>query len=189
LGLRDLFRKDEVSGSKVLVCSFDAKFSELIKSDSEVYSSCYPSTTASEFSGIPHLKAALAQQPDIAHLFCDVSLDGVITDARGNTITGTELIELCCDSDVKLLWIASANKPEGYIKAFNPRGKRINLVMTLNRLGPNFSHFLGNLLAQMSLGEAMPVVWNQLCPQMPRSAHPDAPECIFFAGRGGVRLR
>ena len=171
------------------MCSFDTKFSELIKSDSEVYSSCYPSTTASEFSGIPHLKAALAQQPDIAHLFCDVSLDGVITDARGNTITGTELIELCCDSDVKLLWIASANKPEGYIKGFNPRGKRINLVMTLNRLGPNFSHFLGNLLAQMSLGEAMPVVWNQLCPQMPRSAHPDAPECIFFAGRGGVRLR
>jgi len=172
----------------VLVCSLDAKFSELLESDSEAYRRCYASTKASEFTTITHLKAALAQH-DIAHLFCDVSLDGVITDAGGNAIMGTELIEFCCESDVKLLWIASANRPEGYIKGFNPRGKRINLVMTLDRLGPNFSHFLGNLLAQRSLGEAMPVVWNQLCPQMPRSGHPNAPECIFFAGRGGVRLR
>jgi hypothetical protein len=35
----------------------------------------------------------------------------------------------------------------------------------------------------------MPVAWNDLCPQIPGSAHPDAPESIFFAGRGGVRLR
>lgn len=36
----------------------------------------------------------------------------------------------CCDSDVKLLWVASDNKPEGYIKGFKV-AKPLNLVMAI----------------------------------------------------------
>lgn len=37
-------------------------------------------------------------------------------------------------------------------------------------------------------GESMPVAWNHLYPQIPGAAHGEAPECIFFAGRGAVML-
>jgi hypothetical protein len=89
---------------------------------------------------------------------------------------------------VKLLWIASDNPPEGYIKHFRARGKKLNLVMTISRKGEKFTDFLGGLLAQMAQGTTMPTAWVKLAPQSPKTAS-DAPECIFFAGRGGVLLR
>jgi hypothetical protein len=114
---------------------------------------------------------------------------GTIVDSNGKEITGTELIQTCCDQNVKLLWIASDNPSERYIKGFGARGKRLNLVMTLERKGPNFPEFLQKLLFRMFYGDTMPVAWNDLCPQIPGSDHPSMPESIFFAGRGGVRLR
>ena len=109
-------------------------------------------------------------------------------DAAGTTISGTELIEKCCDAGLKLLWIASENPPDGYIKNFRARGKKLNLVMTISRKGEKFTDFLDGLLAQMSQGTTMPTAWVNLVPQRPKTAS-DAPECIFFAGRGGVLLR
>jgi hypothetical protein len=184
MGLLDLFRKDEVTGSKVLVCSLGPKFDDSLKSDSQVYKRFYPATTSKTLTGIQELTAALAQKFDIVHLLCDVSPEGAIAG-----MSGTELIKKCCEADVKLLWIASNNLSDAYIKGFNARGQKINLVMIKDRQGPFFSPFLTNLLAKLSSGEAMPAAWNQLCPQVPSSVHPDAPEAIFFAGRGGVRLR
>lgn len=49
---------------------------------------------------------------------CDLTAKGTITDANGDEITGTELIQRCCDQKVKLLWVASDNSPDGYIKGF-----------------------------------------------------------------------
>jgi hypothetical protein len=65
-----------------------------------------------------------------------------------------------------------------------------NLIL---RTGPQnlpraFPSFLQQLLFRMACGDTMPLAWNDICPQIPRSDHPDAPESIFFAGRGGVRL-
>jgi len=91
---------------------------------------------------------------------------------------------------VKLLWLASQNKPEGYIKGFKAAGKPLNLVLTIDRKGPRFSTFLVHLLRKMSAGETMPVAWVSLAPQSsndPRNQ--DAPACIFAAGRSGVKLR
>jgi hypothetical protein len=121
-------------------------------------------------------------------LICDVTENGTTVDSSGHEITGSELIQRCCDQNVKLLWLASDNPPERYIKGFGARGKRLDLVMTLKRKGPNFPSFLEKLLSRMAYGDAMPIAWNDICPQIPRSEHPDAPESIFFAGRGGVRL-
>jgi hypothetical protein len=91
---------------------------------------------------------------------------------------------------VKLLWLASENKPEGYIKGFKVAGKALNVVLTIDRKNSRFTRFLESLLRRMSSGETMPVAWVALSPQNsndPRNQ--DAPACIFAAGRGGVTLR
>jgi hypothetical protein len=189
MSLLDLFRKDEVIGAKVLVCALDAGFDGLLKGDHEVYRQHYPATSTAIFPSIQALSAAIQQGYDVVHLLCDVTDTGTIMDSIGKEITGTDLIQTCCDHNVKLLWIAGDNAPERYIKGFGARGKRLNLVMTLKRNGPNFTDFLEKLLFRMFYGDTMPVAWNELCPQIPRSDHPGMPESIFFAGRGGVRLR
>jgi hypothetical protein len=190
MGFLDLFRRnrDEVKGAKILVCSLDNRFDDLLKEDSETYLQYYPSTTTIVLPSIQALLGHLEQKYDIVHLICDVTENGTVTDTSGHEITGTALIQRCCDQNVKLLWSASDNPPERYIKGFGARGKRLNLVMTLKRKGPNFPGFLQELLSRMAHGHTMPVAWNDICPQIPRSDHPDVPESIFFAGRGGVRL-
>jgi hypothetical protein len=190
MGILDLFRKnrDAVNGARVLVCAFDDRFDDLLKGDSEIYLRYYRATTKMLLPSIQALLGRLEQKYDIVHLICDVTENGTIRDARGQEITGTELIQRCCDQNVKLLWSASDNPPERYIKGFGARGKRLNLVMTLKRKGPNFPSFLQKLLSRMAYGDTMPVAWSDICPQIPRADHPDAPESIFFAGRGGVKL-
>src|SRR5579862_6245377 len=190
MGILNLFRKDkgrdEVPGTKVLVCALDNRFDDLLKGDSEIYGRYYRATTAAVLPDISALFGRLQQNYDIVHLLCDVTAKGTIADASGKEITGTELIQRCCDQSVKLLWLGSDNLPERYIKGFGARGKRLNLVMTVQRKGANFPGFLGRLVAKMANGETMPVAWNELCPQIPGSNHPDAPESIFFAGHGGI---
>jgi hypothetical protein len=190
MGILDLFRKnrDEVHGAKVLVCALDNRFDELVKKDAEIYGRHYKATTTTIFPGLQALLERLEQNFDIVHLVCDVTQNGTISDATGKEITGTELIQRCCDHDVKLLWCASDNPAERYIKGFGARGKRLNLVMTLARKGSNFSSSLEKLLSQMAHGETMPNAWNNLWPQVPGAPHPDAPESIFYAGRASVKL-
>jgi hypothetical protein len=113
----------------------------------------------------------------------------MVADSSDGTVAGTTLLQGCCDLNVKLLWIASGNQPDLYLKSFNARGKRINLVMTLDRNGFRFSDFLDRLLFKMVNGDTMPVAWEKLHPQIPGYINPDAPSNIFFAGRGGVKLR
>ena len=186
MGFLDLFGKDKVTGTKVLVCAIGSRFDDLVRQDAEIYRYFYPATTTAKFSDVQELVDSLSRQYDIVHIFCDVSAAGCLNESP---TTGTEIIAKCCDCNVKLLWFASDNPGEGYMKGFNARGKPINLVMTLDRKGEKFSGFLEKLLGKTSQGLAMPVAWNQLCPQIPGTEHLDAPDSIFFAGRGGVRLR
>ena len=193
MGIRELFRKrrqEEVVGTKILVASLDPKFAEVANADCRCYSQFYPTPTESVFENAQELFAAIGKRYDVVHLFCDVTSQGNITDVQGRETAATSLIQSCCDSDVKLLWLASENKPEGYIKGFKAAQKPLNLVLTLDRKGSRFSNFLENLLRKMSAGETMPVAWVSLSPQNsndPRNQ--DGPACIFAAGRGGVRLR
>jgi hypothetical protein len=193
LGIRELFKKhkqEEVVGTKILVASLDPKFAEVAKADCRCYSQFYSSSADSVFESAQELFAAIGKRYDVVHLFCNVTSDGNISDAQGRETAATRLIQTCSDSDVKLLWLASENKPEGYIKGFKAGQKPLNLVLTLDRRGSRFSNFLENLLRKMSAGETMPVAWVSMSPQNsndPRNQ--DAPACIFAAGRGGVRLR
>ena len=193
LGIKDLFRKhshEDVVSSKVLVCGLDPKFAELLNADRNSYSQFYPNPTATTFTGVQELSAAIGKGYDIVHLFCDASPEGKITDNSGGIITGTNLIQMCCDSDVKLLWVASENKPDAYVKGFKAAGKPLNLVMTINRKGTQFSVFLEKLLSKMSVGETMPVAWVAISPQSPDDPRQkDSPACIFAAGRAAIKLR
>jgi hypothetical protein len=189
MGLFDAFKKEEVVGTKVLLCSLDARFSPFMNSDTQMYRRLYPATSASVFAAMPQLTQAIAQGYDVVHLYADVSADGTISDASGNKLTGAQLIDACCAADVKVLWMASDNKADAYDKGFNAKGKKINLVMTLRRLGPYFPLFLTNLAEKMAGGEPMPSAWAAMNPQGGGSVQPDAPECIFFAGRGKVILK
>jgi hypothetical protein len=193
LAIRELFRRrsqDEVVGTKILVASLDSKFTELVKTDCICYSQCYPAPSTKVIESTEKLLQIIGSGYDIVHLFCDVLPDGNIVDLHGDKTAGTTLIQRCCDSDVKLLWLASENKPEGYIRGFKAPGKPLNLVLTIDRRGSRFPSFLENLLRKMSAGETMPVAWVSLSPQNTNDLrNQNAPACIFAAGRGGVRLR
>ncbi len=192
MGFRDLFTKSsrgtEVHATKVLVCGLDQKFSELIETDAKIYSQFYPTTTVTSCTTIPELLRTIRGY-DVVHLFVDVSPIGLMADASADELSGTDLIAKCCDSGVKLLWVASDNKPEGYIKGFKPV-KPLNLVMTIHRNDPDFAAFLGGLLSRMSGGEAMPNAWAALAPQIPGDPnHARLPATIFSAGLGSARFR
>ena len=169
MGILDLFRKnkDEVHGTKVLVCAIDNRFEDLLKTDSDVYRQYYRATTRAVLPSIQALLEHLERKYDIVHLIADVTENGTIQDASGREITGTELIQRCCDQDVKLLWSASDNPPEWYIKGFEARGKRLNLVMTFKRKGSHFPNFLQKMLSQMAYGETMPIAGTTFAPRFP----------------------
>jgi hypothetical protein len=141
-----------------------------------------PSHDNAALPTIQALLGRLEQKYDIVHLLCDVTANGTITDASGKEITGTELIQRCCDQKVKLLWCGSDNLPDRYIKGFGARGKRLNLVMTLRRKGPTFPGFLQKLMSRMAYGDTMPVAWNDLCPPIPGLDHPDARSLFSLQG-------
>ncbi len=191
MGIADLFWKrnrDEVIGTRVLIASLDAKFSTTAQADKSSYAKFYSSTSEGSFDRIATLLEAIVRGYDIVHLFCGVSPDGSIVDTTGYAVSGTALIKTCYESGVKLVWIASANEPDGYIKGFKPQGARMNLVMTISRT--NFSSFLENLLSKMSAGQTMPAAWVAIAPQNAHDPRQQGlPECIFSAGRGSVILR
>jgi hypothetical protein len=188
MGLFDSFRKDEVVGSKALVCQLGTKFDEHLKSDLRVYKRYYPAAASATFSSIADLRGAVGQKYDILHLFCDVGQDGAIADAAGDRIAGTELLKLALDSGVKLLWIGNDNLAEAYEAGFPTKGLKINVVLTLRRLGSNTSLFLDNLLTKMVAGETLQKAWNAAQPEG-KSVQPDVPHTISSLGRGGVILK
>ena len=193
MGIRNFFRKrtpEEVEGTKVLVAVLNPKFAELAGADFRSYSQFYPATTQNTFENVDKLLSEIGKGYDVVHLFCDVMPDGNIADTGGQRIAAIHLINRCSESDVKLLWIASENKPEGYIKGFKVAGRPLNVVLTIDRKNSRFTTFFESLLRRMTSGETMPLAWVALSPQNSNDPHnQDAPACIFAAGRGEVRLR
>ena len=191
--LKDLFTRNaqmpEIHNTRVLVCSVGAEFDELLNADANSYSRFYPSTTVKVCSSIKELVATIRQGYDIVHLFSDVLPSGIIIDANGDSLTGTSLIHTCCGSDVKLLWVANDNNPDGYLLGFNASGQKINLIMTVKRKGSRFSSFLDKLLSRMADGETMPMAWVAISPQSPRDpGQNNLPGTIFAAGCGNVKF-
>lgn len=169
------------------MCSIDSCFRESLESDSDVYSRHYPRVDAVFLSGIKELLKRIETGYDVVHFFGRFS-GGVLIDASGATLTGSELIEKCCGRDVKLLWIASENQADDYVKGFKAAGKTLNLIMTMSRNGTKFGEFLERLLLKVPAGETLPIAWAALVPQAAGPGHQDLPGCIFYAGRGDLKL-
>jgi hypothetical protein len=69
---------------------------------------------------VPSIQALLGrleQKYDVVHLMCDVTQNGAIT-TSGREITGTELIQNCCDQNVKslLLLVMTPTKRKARVK-------------------------------------------------------------------------
>jgi len=160
MGLFDAFRKEEVTGSKVLVCHLDGGFDDEMKSDLRVYERFYPNTSSGAYTTVAELRAAIGQKYDVLHLFCAVGADGSIMDVSGGRITGVELLKAAADANVKLLWIGSDNLQESYDAGFKAKGLKINVVLTLRRLGSNTSLFLDNILAKIQTGQPFCKAWD-----------------------------
>jgi hypothetical protein len=189
MGLLDAFRKDEVKGTKILLCSTGTKFADLQKSDERVYKRYYPMAASTTAATIADLKQALAQHYDIVHLYCDVDAQGSLADSAGTRMTGAELLQASVDAGVKLLWLASDNFAEPYNAGFKPKGLKMNVVLTERRIGPNFSFFLDNLLTKTSSGESFSKAWNVAANPEGKSVQPDVPHMITSLGRGAVIFR
>jgi hypothetical protein len=189
MGLFDAFRKEEVTGAKVLVCQLGAGFDDEIKSDLRVYKRFYPNTSTGAYTTVAELRAAIGQKYDVLHLFCTVGADGAIADASGGHMTGAELLKAATDADVKLLWIGSDNLQESYDAGFKAKGLKINVVLTLRRLGSNTSLFLDNILAKMQAGQPFSKAWDVASKPEGKSVQPDVPHTISSLGRGGVVLK
>ena len=194
MGLFDSFRKEEVTNSKVLVCQLAGadlrpKFDEQLKSDLRVYQRFYPAASSAMFTTVAELRGAVGHQYDILHLFCDVGESGVIGDASGDRITGTGLLKAAVDANVKLLWIGNDNPQPFYDAGFKTKGLKINVVLTLTRLGSNTSFFLDNLLTKMTAGETLAKAWNIAANPEGKSVQPDVPRTISSLGRGNIVLR
>lgn len=185
MGLFDAFKKDEVTGTKVLVCAFGGAFDDLRKNDERIYKRFYPATTSLTAASAAELKQALAQNPDILHLLCAVDAQGSLAGA----MTGAELLQSAVSSGVKLLWIASDNFADPYHAAFNSKGLKLNVVLTERRLGPNFNLFLDNLLTKLTAGETFSKAWNIASKPEGRSVQPDVPHTVTMIGRGNMVLR
>ena len=189
MGLLDAFRKDEVVGTKVLVCALGAQHEDLRKNDERIYKRFYPNTTSS-VSTTAELQGALKSVSyDIVHLLCDVDAQGTITDTAGSRLSGADVLQSCVDSGAKVLWIASDNFADPYNAGFKPKGMKLNVILTERRLGPNFNLFLDNLLTKTSAGESFSKAWSVVSKPEGKSVQPDVPHTITSLGRGGVILR
>ncbi|HEY6764189.1 MAG TPA: hypothetical protein VI386_05410 [Candidatus Sulfotelmatobacter sp.] len=189
MGIFDAFRKEEISGTKVLVCQLGTKFDEELKSDLRVYRRFYPSAAGSTFTTVAELRGALDHKYDVLHLYCDIGTDGAIGDPSGDRLTGAGMLKAAVDAGVKLLWIGNDNSQEAYDAGFKTKGQKINIVLTLRRLGSNSSLFLDNLLTKMAAGETFSKAWSVASQPEGKSVQPDVPHTISSAGRGGVILR
>ena len=175
------------SESRVLVCCLDPCVGAQLDVDASVYSRHYKRVDVAVFHSVGELLRAVELCYDIVHPFTRLAPGGLLVDAEA-TLLGSDLIAKCCERDVKLLWIADENKPDDYVKGFRATGKRLNLIMTLNRNGASFDGFLEGVLSRVSRGDALPSAWVAMVPQAPGSWQRGLPSCIFFAGRPDASL-
>jgi hypothetical protein len=118
-----------------------------------------------------------------------VGAGGVIADVSGDRVSGTELLTAAAESGVKLFWIGNDNPQEAYDAGFKTKGLKMNVVLTLRRLGSNTSLFLDGLLGRMQAGETFAKAWSVASQPAGKSVQPDVPHVISSIGRGSVILK
>ena len=119
---------------------------------------------------------------DVLFLYCTIDLEGS---------TSTPAIrELIKSAGAYVAVIASENSADAYIKSVGRRTDwPANIVMIVNRKDDKFGLFFHRLFAEMLKGRSMLMVWAELAPQIPGSAHSDVPDSIMAAEAGHITFQ
>jgi hypothetical protein len=119
---------------------------------------------------------------DVLFLYCTVNVEGPVS-----TPTIRELIK---NAGAYVAVIASENSAEAYIKSVGRRTDwSANITMVVNRKGDKFGLFFHRLFAEMFKGRSMLMVWSELAPQIPGTAHTDVPDSIMAAEAGHITFQ
>jgi len=121
---------------------------------------------------------------------CDVLMI-YATVERDGSLAGTSktLRELILDSGARIVIVANDNPSEYYTAALQPTGGKANLILTLERRGWRFAHFMKQLFETMEKGISMPVAWVRLAPQKPGDPHEDCPATLFLCELGQITFK
>ena len=190
-------REEVVNGTRILVASLGREAEGgLEDKDAAVYSKFYPHVKVLKALDADVLVNTVARGNfDVVHLLCEVDANGRLVAEDDSRLKGSDLMEACRTSNVKILFIAQDNPVEHYSLAFigpdKRRGLGLNLILTMERKGDLFGRFVEALLQRMSAGATMPVAWVALAPQIPNpppGTEEEQPLLVFRADRGGVKL-
>jgi len=88
---------------------------------------------------------------------------------------------------VKLLWIASENKPESYIKGFNVAGRPLNVVLTIDRKNSRSRAFLKAYCGACRLAKLCPLLGSP-CHHKTQTTNVIKTHLLAFLLRIGVGL-
>ncbi len=118
---------ESVAVPRVLICSLGNQFEGQAMLDGEVYSSFYRGVKRITVDTVSETDRAIGEGFDVVHLFCRTRATGNIEDQDNAEIPGAQLIKICSEASVKLLWIASENPPENLVAAFKGAGRQLTL--------------------------------------------------------------
>ena len=122
---------------------------------------------------------AEAPRCDVLFLYCDVGPEGTIVHSHRT------LREIVRSAKAQIAVVASPNAAADYLEAARETGiDAANLVLTLDRKGPAFARFFGQLFAKMHASIAMPDAWAELQPQTPGVVRPEHPDLVCLMERG-----
>jgi hypothetical protein len=179
-------RRQEVKGTRALVCGLDHNYGNLLEVDASIWVGAYQHVTNAGILNAGEFGNAMAGRPDAVHLCCNIGIDGVVRDDEGRALPGAEVGRLCVEAGVKLLFIANDNKPDAYIAAFS-HVRNLDMVMVLERKGPIWAPFFGGLLRRMANGADLPSAWKEVA--QGSNAPSEVPDCIVYARAFGTVMR
>jgi hypothetical protein len=183
LAMFGLFRSkspSDLRGAAILVASLTEVFAVEMEADADVYRRHYRKVRAQVFPDAVALVEAV-QGIDLLHLFGKVDLHGQLSTELGGRLTSSALLDACVSSNVKVVIIASENDANSYVRGVPARP--LNLVMTLDRKGKNFSEFLDKICGLLVTGSTLPAAWTKIALQFAGPLQDNLPACIFHAGK------
>jgi len=145
----------------------------LSQADQRVLSSLFKEVRTSE---------DLPPRCDVLFLYSTVNVQGPISTPA--------IRELIKSAGAYVAVIASENGADAYIKSVGRHTDwSANIVMIVNRKDDKFALFFHRLFAEMFKGRSMLMVWAELAPQIPGSAHSDVPDSIMAAEAGHITFQ
>jgi len=170
--------------SSVLVASVGPGLSPLLDADFAAYSHRYAESRREALINAASLLEIVSSQFQIVHLLCRISADGLIIDEEDSKVPFAKVLDETYRRGTKALFLACDNPREAYVNGVKLSGKKMNVIMTLDRRGKAFTAFLFTLLSNLAEGRSMVQSWIKTVP--PTDSSSELPTCIFAAGLPGA---